>query len=169
MPAASLEISGLSAGYGPTRVLEDISFAAEAGRRLAVLGRNGMGKSTLFATLAGQTKRYGGEIRLGQRYRRLGGAGHAGQQGQPCRNQKSAFHVHSYVALDGRGRPRAEARQLPHAGRPRSPDGTPQWLRTRFRGESRQRAGSGDGGLGMGCGDGGCAGSRAQLCLRVRL
>ncbi|MCW5707163.1 ABC transporter ATP-binding protein [Shinella sp.] len=65
MPAASLEISGLSAGYGPTRVLEDISFAADAGRRLAVLGRNGMGKSTLFATLAGQTKRYGGEIRLG--------------------------------------------------------------------------------------------------------
>lgn len=65
MPAASLEISGLSAGYGPTRVLEDISLAADAGRRLAVLGRNGMGKSTLFATLAGQTKRYGGAIRLG--------------------------------------------------------------------------------------------------------
>ena len=65
MPAASLEISGLSAGYGPTRVLEDISFSAGAGCRLAVLGRNGMGKSTLFATLAGQTKRYGGGIRLG--------------------------------------------------------------------------------------------------------
>ncbi len=65
MPAASLEIAGLCAGYGPTRVLEDISFAAEAGRRLAVLGRNGMGKTTLFATLAGQTKRYGGAIRLG--------------------------------------------------------------------------------------------------------
>jgi len=65
MPAASLEISGLSAGYGPTRVLEDICLAAGAGRRLAVLGRNGMGKSTLLATLAGQTKRYGGEIRLG--------------------------------------------------------------------------------------------------------
>jgi branched-chain amino acid transport system ATP-binding protein len=64
MPAASLEIAGLSAGYGPTRVLEDISFSAGAGRKLAVLGRNGMGKSTLFATLAGQTKRYGGEIRL---------------------------------------------------------------------------------------------------------
>ena len=65
MPAASLDISDLSAGYGPTRVLEGISFAAPAGRRVAVLGRNGMGKTTLFATLAGQTKRYGGEIRLG--------------------------------------------------------------------------------------------------------
>lgn len=65
MPAASLEISGLCAGYGPTRVLEDISFSATAGRKLALLGRNGMGKSTLFATLAGQTKRYSGQIRLG--------------------------------------------------------------------------------------------------------
>jgi len=65
MPAASLDISDLSAGYGPTRVLEGISFSAPAGRRIAVLGRNGMGKTTLFATLAGQTKRYGGKIRLG--------------------------------------------------------------------------------------------------------
>ena len=64
MPAASLDISDLSAGYGPTRVLEGISFSAPAGRRIAVLGRNGMGKTTLFATLAGQTKRYGGKIRL---------------------------------------------------------------------------------------------------------
>ena len=33
-----------------------------AGSRLAVLGRNGMGKTTLLATLAGQTRRYGGAI-----------------------------------------------------------------------------------------------------------
>ena len=65
MPAASLDISDLSAGYGPTRVLEGISFSAPAGRRIAVLGRNGMGKTPRFATLAGQTKRYGGKIRLG--------------------------------------------------------------------------------------------------------
>ncbi|MCA1371173.1 ABC transporter ATP-binding protein [Bradyrhizobium sp. BRP14] len=65
MPAISLEIEGLSAGYGPTRILEDISFSVPAGERLAVLGRNGMGKTTLLATLAGQTRRYGGHIRLG--------------------------------------------------------------------------------------------------------
>jgi branched-chain amino acid transport system ATP-binding protein len=65
MTAAALEISGLSAGYGPTRVLEDVSFAVPAGSRLAVLGRNGVGKSTLLATIAGQTRRHGGEIRLG--------------------------------------------------------------------------------------------------------
>ncbi len=65
MPAAPLEVRGLSAGYGPTRVIEDVSFSVPAGERLAVLGRNGMGKTTLLASIAGQTKRYGGEIRLG--------------------------------------------------------------------------------------------------------
>ncbi len=65
MPATPLEVEDLSAGYGPTRVLEGVSFAVPAGARLAVLGRNGMGKTTLFASLAGQTKRYGGRIRLG--------------------------------------------------------------------------------------------------------
>ncbi len=65
MPATSLEVENLSAGYGPTRVLEGISFLVPAGQRLAVLGRNGMGKTTLLASLAGQTKRYEGSIRLG--------------------------------------------------------------------------------------------------------
>ncbi len=65
MTAAPLEISDLSAGYGATRVLENVSFSVPAGSRLAVLGRNGMGKTTLLATIAGQTKRYGGAIRLG--------------------------------------------------------------------------------------------------------
>lgn len=65
MPATSLEVESLSAGYGPTRVLERVSFAVPAGRRLGVLGRNGMGKTTLLATLAGQTRRYEGRIRIG--------------------------------------------------------------------------------------------------------
>ena len=66
MPAARLEIKSLSAGYGPTRVLEGVSVTVPAGSRLAVLGRNGMGKTTLFATLAGQTRRYEGQIMLGE-------------------------------------------------------------------------------------------------------
>jgi len=65
MPATPLEVENLSAGYGPTRVLEGVSFAVPAGARLAVLGRNGMGKTTLLATLAGQTRRYDGRIRMG--------------------------------------------------------------------------------------------------------
>lgn len=65
MPAASLEVSGLSAGYGPTRVIEEVTFSVPAGARLAVLGRNGMGKTTLLATIAGQTRLHGGDVRLG--------------------------------------------------------------------------------------------------------
>ena len=65
MTAVPLEISRLTAGYGQTRVLADVSFAVPAGARLAVLGRNGVGKSTLLATIAGQTRRHNGEIKLG--------------------------------------------------------------------------------------------------------
>lgn len=67
MPAESLTIEHLSAGYGPTHIIENVSFSLEAGRKLAILGRNGMGKSTLLASLAGQTRRYGGTIRIGMR------------------------------------------------------------------------------------------------------
>jgi branched-chain amino acid transport system ATP-binding protein len=65
MPAASLEINGLSAGYGQTRVIDGVSFTLAAGERVAVLGRNGVGKTTLLATIAGQTQRYAGTIQLG--------------------------------------------------------------------------------------------------------
>lgn len=65
MTALALEITDLSAGYGPTRILEGISLSVPAGGRMAVLGRNGVGKTTLFATLAGQTRQTGGSVRLG--------------------------------------------------------------------------------------------------------
>ncbi len=65
MPAAPLEIVNLTAGYGPTRVIEGLSLSVPSGSRFAVLGRNGVGKTSLFATLAGQTKRFAGDIRIG--------------------------------------------------------------------------------------------------------
>ncbi|MGO4571614.1 ABC transporter ATP-binding protein [Microvirga sp. 2TAF3] len=64
MPAESLEVRNLSAGYGPTIVLENLSFSVPAGARLSILGRNGMGKTTLLSSLMGLTRRYGGEILL---------------------------------------------------------------------------------------------------------
>jgi branched-chain amino acid transport system ATP-binding protein len=64
MAAAQLEVRGLTAGYGETRILENVSFSLPAGNRLAVLGRNGMGKTTLLATLVGQTRRHAGAIRI---------------------------------------------------------------------------------------------------------
>ncbi len=59
-----LEVTSLSAGYGKTLILEGVSFTVPAGGRLALLGRNGVGKSTTLATLVGQTTRHGGTIRL---------------------------------------------------------------------------------------------------------
>jgi branched-chain amino acid transport system ATP-binding protein len=64
MPAAALDVRTLSAGYGRTRVLEEVSFTVPAGGRLAILGRNGMGKTTLMASLMGLTRRYAGSIAL---------------------------------------------------------------------------------------------------------
>lgn len=64
MPAASLEVNGLSAGYGPIRIIADVSLSLAAGMRLAVLGRNGMGKTTLLATLMGLTTRHAGAIEI---------------------------------------------------------------------------------------------------------
>lgn len=51
-----LRLEGVWAGYGSAMVLEDISLALPEGASLALLGRNGMGKSTLLATLMGATR-----------------------------------------------------------------------------------------------------------------
>jgi branched-chain amino acid transport system ATP-binding protein len=64
MPAARLDVENLSAGYGPTQIIADICFDVPAGDRLVILGRNGMGKSTLLATLMGLTTRHCGHIRI---------------------------------------------------------------------------------------------------------
>ncbi|MBO9513922.1 MAG: ABC transporter ATP-binding protein [Variovorax sp.] len=60
-----LRIENLSAGYGEAVVLHDISLALGEGQTLALLGRNGTGKTTLMNTLAGATRQHGGRISLG--------------------------------------------------------------------------------------------------------
>lgn len=59
-----LALEGVWAGYGDATVLEDISFSLEAGASLALLGRNGMGKTTLLATLMGAARQTRGSLRL---------------------------------------------------------------------------------------------------------
>ncbi|OVZ57623.1 ABC transporter ATP-binding protein [Pigmentiphaga sp. NML080357] len=62
-----LELQDLSAGYGETVVLENVSLHLAAGEALAVLGRNGVGKTTLLTTLLGLNTVHGGALRyLGQ-------------------------------------------------------------------------------------------------------
>jgi branched-chain amino acid transport system ATP-binding protein len=65
MADALLQIDDLSAGYGEAVVLTSISLTLAEGRTLALLGRNGTGKTTLINTLAGATRQHGGRIVLG--------------------------------------------------------------------------------------------------------
>ncbi|MBV9947093.1 MAG: ATP-binding cassette domain-containing protein, partial [Myxococcales bacterium] len=58
-----LEAEGVSAGYGDSIVLEEVSFAVGAGERLAILGRNGVGKTTLMITVMGLTRLHTGALR----------------------------------------------------------------------------------------------------------
>jgi len=61
---SGLSLAGVRAGYGETVVLDGISLELPAGGALAVLGRNGVGKSTLLATIAGHTRLQEGAIRF---------------------------------------------------------------------------------------------------------
>ena len=62
-----LSLKGVSAGYGATHVLNDVSFDVARGERLAVIGRNGVGKTTTLATIMGLTRVHSGEIAYGGR------------------------------------------------------------------------------------------------------
>jgi branched-chain amino acid transport system ATP-binding protein len=57
-----LRLNGVYAGYGPTVVLEDIALALPERSSLAVLGRNGVGKTTLLGTVMGHTTLHRGVI-----------------------------------------------------------------------------------------------------------
>src|SRR5215471_20899036 len=59
-----LAIEGLSAGYGEAIVLSDISLTVAEGQSVALLGRNGMGKTTLVNSIVGITRYLGGAILL---------------------------------------------------------------------------------------------------------
>ena len=69
---ALLEIAGLSGGYGRAQVLFDLRLEIAAGEVVALLGRNGAGKSTTLKTIMGLLPAFGGEVRLdGRRIDRL--------------------------------------------------------------------------------------------------
>jgi len=65
--ANALELRQVSAGYGETVVLEDINLALAPGESISVIGRNGVGKTTLLATVMGHTTLHKGEVALGGR------------------------------------------------------------------------------------------------------
>jgi len=59
-----LSLSGVRAGYGATVILEDVDLELPDRGSLALLGRNGVGKTTLLATIMGHTTFHSGQIRF---------------------------------------------------------------------------------------------------------
>jgi branched-chain amino acid transport system ATP-binding protein len=64
MAEHALELDRVFAGYGETVVLEDIRFTVAPGETVSIIGRNGVGKSTLLATIMGHTTLHGGSVSL---------------------------------------------------------------------------------------------------------
>jgi branched-chain amino acid transport system ATP-binding protein len=62
MPEGPLTLAGVQAGYGETVILEGIGFELPERGSLAVLGRNGVGKTTLLGTIMGHTTLHAGTI-----------------------------------------------------------------------------------------------------------
>ena len=60
--AEALALRQVRAGYGATVVLEDVGFSLAERGALAVLGRNGVGKTTLLATIMGHTTLHAGTL-----------------------------------------------------------------------------------------------------------
>ncbi|MEZ5651988.1 MAG: ABC transporter ATP-binding protein [Burkholderiaceae bacterium] len=67
MKSDGLVITGLSAGYGDTVVLDEVDLTVDAAEAVAIIGRNGVGKSTLLASIMGITTRHGGSVSFGGR------------------------------------------------------------------------------------------------------
>lgn len=64
MEAEILSVRGVNTLYGDSHVLHDVSFSVKRGRALALLGRNGAGKTTCLSTLIGFLRPRDGDIRL---------------------------------------------------------------------------------------------------------
>ena len=62
--ASALQLRGVSAGYGETVVIEDIDLDIAPGECISVIGRNGVGKTTLLATVMGHTTLHSGAVML---------------------------------------------------------------------------------------------------------
>jgi branched-chain amino acid transport system ATP-binding protein len=121
--AELLSLDRLKAGYGEAVVLAEISLRLDEGQSLALLGRNGMGKTTLINSIVGVTRYRGGAIRLGGRditrlppeQRAIAGVGWVPQE----RNIFRSLTVHenlTAVALPGLWTPQKVYGMFPRLG-----------------------------------------------------
>jgi branched-chain amino acid transport system ATP-binding protein len=59
---SALDVRRLYGGWGPTVVVEDVSLAIATGETVSIIGRNGVGKTTLLELIVGRAQRHGGDI-----------------------------------------------------------------------------------------------------------
>ena len=62
-----LEVNAISVCYGKSRIVNNVSFAVDSSEKLAILGRNGVGKTTLLKSMIGLLPMQTGTLRLGDR------------------------------------------------------------------------------------------------------
>ena len=91
--APILEVRGLAAGYGRSRVLFDVGLSAPRAGAVAILGRNGAGKTTLLKTLIGELRPLAGTIRFDGR--------EAGEHGTERRVRDGMGYVPQEQAIFG--------------------------------------------------------------------
>lgn len=89
----AVEVKNLQVSYGSRPVLRDLSFTAEEGQLLSVLGCNGVGKSTLLRCMLGMLPRYSGRITMeGADIRSLSAARLAKLAAYIPQNSTPSFH-----------------------------------------------------------------------------
>jgi branched-chain amino acid transport system ATP-binding protein len=110
---ALLELDGVESGYGSARVLHGVSFAIEAGDAVALIGRNGVGKTTVVNTFLGIARLLSGRILF---------------QGRPCPAPRHYTAARAGVAVVVQGRgilPNLSVRENLQLGR--APGRTGRW------------------------------------------
>ncbi|MBV8621520.1 MAG: ABC transporter ATP-binding protein [Curvibacter sp.] len=66
-PEGLIEVQGLNTCYGASHILHDLGFSVARGETVGLMGRNGMGKSTLLKSIMGLVKPRSGQVRIGGR------------------------------------------------------------------------------------------------------
>jgi branched-chain amino acid transport system ATP-binding protein len=118
-----LELVDLTGGWGPTTIIERFSLSIGAGETVAIVGRNGVGKSTLLELIAGRAALQSGEIRLGGRdvwrlpihQRARAGLGYVPQQREVFPSLTVREHL-AIAARPGHWSPKAVLELFPSLG-----------------------------------------------------
>jgi branched-chain amino acid transport system ATP-binding protein len=111
----ALQVQGLTAGYGPVNILHGVDISVPSGTRMALIGRNGVGKTTLLKTIMGLADVHAGTVclfgqditRLSSRERAYAGLGYVPQ----TRDIFPSLTVEENLVAGLKGRPRGDVEE----------------------------------------------------------